>query len=401
MLDEALKQAAPDGRSKVLAALARAGARRPEIGRTLRQEFNRALDQIEQLEVGWVTGKLPAAGQGADPDLSAEDKSRLSDEELKKLYEKHGLGPVNEDSPRGVRDILAGFEDADADRDTGSLFEAVSPELIDVVSMCLDGLLQLQPELAGDAVGRALAARSPLLIARVAQILAAHNVTVELSQALLDSLQAALEQAEVREASELLGWLAKSRDGRLVPVLVRALEQADFEKKVALIEALGRFRDASAVAALSAQLKGYSAIPAARALAAIGDRAAIEPLRQAIGNAGPAEELEIELALARLGDRELVSRMIEKLDDSSPEVRRAAVRVLGQLGGREELDAIEGLRYDLDRLVRKEVQLVLEADKTGDEADGGPKTGTQGRSGQPAEKGQVRQGPGVVPAGGP
>ncbi len=380
MLQGRLDRAGDPDRLPLLAALARAGRVSSDTRRRLQLEFDRALDEIDRLCEGWVTGKLMpgeadrSGGKApADSDHPDDDANRLSDEELSRLYKKYGLGPADEDSPRGIQDILARFEDPESAGDDSKLFDPISAELVDRISMALDGLLQVDPEKAGGAVGRALGMRKPAMIARVARVLLAHEVSVELNDDMLRNVGEALRVADVPETLALAGWLIHStgKDARLVPLLTGTLQASDWEKRLPLIEALGRRGDPSAVGVLSGLLEGYSAIPAARALALIGDESAIEPLMSALGRAGPAEEMEILLALARLGSGEPLPRLLQRLDDSDPDVRRSAVRILGVMG--QGLDAVSRLRYDLDRLVRKEVSRILEEGNTGDGSDVRPK----------------------------
>ncbi len=184
---------------------------------------------------------------------------------------------------------------------------------------------------------------------------------------------------ERRLASDLVGRL---KDNRLSAAILAGLENSNWETKAALIETLGRLRDKTTMPALTRLLDGYSAIPAARALAKLGDPDAIEALRKALERSGPAEIQEIQLALARLGDREVLEMASKDLHASNPRVRQNAVRVLGSLGGKAATEALKSTRFDLDRLVRKEAKLALEKRMTG-ESTHGQHPQDQGRGGQP------------------
>ena len=402
-LELALKDVVEQDRLSLSAALARAGSKRPDVARHLQSAFDDALSEIDLLAEGWVSGKLPARGSGSSepsPFDGNSERTRLSEEELSRLYKKHGLGPANPDSPRGINDILAGFEEPDPQKLDPRLFGPVSTDMVDRISMALDGLLYADPQKAGAAVGRALALKSSAAQARVAQVLLTHGVTVELSDQMLTNLASAVAVADVAQTRALADWVSRSKDPRLVALLIGASEKSDWEKRLPLIDALGRIGGSEAIKALTGMLRGYSAISAARALAKIGDKQAIEPLRLALKQAGPAEEMEILLALAKLGSKAEVPRLVAKLDDSNPDLRLFAVQVLGEVGPGQGLDALEGLRYDLDRLVRAEVKRVLVESNTGGQRHGSPKEAVEGRSVQPAEKRKVPKGPGAVPAGG-
>jgi HEAT repeat protein len=362
-LELALKDVAEQDRLSLSAALARAGSKRPDVIRLLQSAFDGALTEIDLLAESWVSGKLPARGaESTEPSMfdGNAERIRLSEEEISKLYKKHGLGPSNPNSPRGINDILAGFEEPDPQKVDPRLFGPVSTNMVDRISMALDGLLFADPQRAGAAVGRALALKSPAAQARVAQVLLTHGVTVELNEQMLANLASSIAVANVVQTRALADWVSRSKDPRLVTLLAVASEKSEWEKRIPLIDALGRFGGPESIKALTSMLRGYSAISVARALAKIGDKQAIEPLRLALKQAGPAEEMEILLALAKLGSKAEVPRLVAILDSSNPDLRLFAVQVLGKTGPGQGLDALEGLRYDLDRLVRAEVKRVLE-----------------------------------------
>ncbi len=383
-LEAKLKAAPKAERLPILAALARAGQRRPGLARELQAAFQGALDEIARLDQRWVTGKLPPTGAvPVQPDEASE--GRLSEAELNALRKKHGLGPADKNSPRGVGDILAGFDEAHSKDARARLFEPIGADLVDRVSMGLDGLLFLDPGRAGPLVGQVLGIASVDVVARVARLLAAHAVRVDFDDAQLANLERVLEAADPDQTEALTSWLSGLADDRLVGLMTGCLKAASWEKRLPLIEALGELGKPAAVGALGQMLQGYSSIPAARALGQIGDPKAIPALEAAMGQAGPAEEIEVMMALAKLGSRAPVEVLLKRLNAPEADVRRAAVRILGVMGGREELDALRGLRYDLDRLVRDEVRRVLERGTSGDETDGSAKEANQGSSGQPAQ----------------
>lgn len=393
LLEAELEEVAAQRRLAVLAALARAGQKRPGVVRGLENAFAAAVDEALGLAERWIEEPIPPRGRVPGPvDRDADDertgerpKSRLTDDELNALYRKHGLDPADADSPRGVDDILGRFaQDVDklADR---RLFDPIGSRLVDAISMALDGLLSLDPAKVGASIERVLVVDSPALVARIAQVLRGHGVEIALSEAHRRAIGRALEAADAEQAEMIAAWIAELGDRALAPMLIQAMPGTDWDKRVALIRALGSLGAAEAVPVLIEALSGYAAIPAARALARIGDPEAIGPLRKALEQAGPAEEMELLMALARLGSREEIPRLLEKLDAADPEVRRAGVRVLGEVAGERELDAIKGLRYDLDRLVRREVRRVLERGQRGEGSDDAADSKDQGRGGPAAE----------------
>lgn len=392
-----------------LAARARAGDRRPELRRELEQAFERTVDEAERFLVSWpgkrlaagvdlATGLAPGGGEAVlaeehDQDhAAAEDaadppeeeapgtrREKLSDDEMKELYARHGLGDVRADSPRGISDILSDFPQKGKRVRSERLFPPVQEADLADLALVVEALAGFSPERTEAAVERVLRLRQVRATADLARVLVGLPQPVRLSEAGLTALRASLRAAGAREAEPMTELLVRVRPPGVVASLSAELAAADWEKREVLIGALGALGDREAIGHLTGLLKGYSAISAARALADIGDASASAALREALGQAGPVEEMELLMALARLGDDAELARVKEKLNAPEPDLRRAAVRILRVSASPEARAAVESLRHDLDRLVREEVKLVLESgaaeqgarpEGPGDRADG-------------------------------
>ena len=201
-------------------------------------------------------------------------------------------------------------------------------------------------------------------------------------------------------AADLLGQMgADARDA--APALVQALSDADPHVCAVAATALAAIGPAGpeAVPPLRDLLGSDNAVPALRALARYGDKAAavvpraIELLRdedsevrwnaaRTLGKIGPAAKEAVPALTAAMHDREALVRehaaealgdigaaakdavpdLIVALKDPDPRVRRDVVRSLGQIGpeARSAGEAIRPLLKDKDAKVRKAAIIALE-----------------------------------------
>ncbi|MBW2700605.1 MAG: HEAT repeat domain-containing protein [Deltaproteobacteria bacterium] len=395
-------QAKVDGpdRGWLLVALAHAGASFSEVGPALEREIESRLSREESISEDWFgKDKLPAlrgvqveapvakpdGEEKADPNPKESAGKRLSEAELAELLVKHGLPAASENTPRGLSDLLAGYAPAKEKSFARNLFRPVFSEDQTLLASLIGALWKLKVEQARPFALRALSVSAPgIQAATCRQLLEQRDkdFKLELNESAVTALGRLLSTGKPEErrlASDLVGRL---KDKRLSPAILAGLENSNWETKAALIETLGGLKDKTTLPALTRLLDGYSAIPAARALAKLGNPDAIEALRKAMERAGPAEIQEIQLALARLGDREVLEMASKDLHASNPRVRQNAVRILGSLGGKAATEALKSTRFDLDRLVRKEAKLALEKRMTG-ESTHGQHPQDQGRGGQP------------------
>jgi HEAT repeat protein len=350
LFEKVNKQPAPD-RPFLAAAMAIAGDRSAKTRTLLESELQHLLSQVRTCGQGWVTGKLPPRQK---PREEQADQTRLSEEELKKLYEKHGLPPASKDAPRGISDILAKYEEPPGPAPAPELFAAVTTRDVELFGELLQGLAAIDLASAAAVAVEALRFRHPELAGKAARLAREKKMTVDLDDELIGQLGGLLSQASDEDAGAIAGLLGTTGKPKAVEVLGSALSGMSWEKREHAIEALGELGRKEAIPPLLAMLEGYSAASAARALGAIGDPSAVEPLREALKRTGPSAEMDICMALSRLGSGDVVPMVTERLSDPDPEVRRAAVRILGRLGGAEAKQALEAVRFDLDRLVRAE-----------------------------------------------
>jgi HEAT repeat protein len=344
------KQPAPV-RPLLAAAMAHAGDSGKKTRSILEKELRQVLSDIKLRAEAWVTGKLPPAGK---PEEAPADHSRLSEEELKKLYEKHGLPPASKDAPRGISDILAKYEDPSGPAPAREIFPAVTVQDVELFAELLQGLAAIDKTAAAVIALEALQFKYAGLAGRVARLVLDNQLAVSPDQEMIGQLGTLLLRASEQDAGAIAGLLAATGEPAAVEVLGSALSKMPWEKREHAIAALGKMKQKEAVKPLLEMLSGYSAASAARALGQIGDPQAIDPLREALKSAGPSAEMDIFLALSKLGFEDVVKLVSERLSDPDPEVRRAAVQILGTLGDDEARKALETVRFDLDRLVRAE-----------------------------------------------
>jgi hypothetical protein len=344
------KQPAPV-RPLLAAAMAHAGDSGKKVKSLLEKELRQILSDIKLRAEGWVTGKLPPT---AKPEEVPADHTRLSEEELKKLYEKHGLPPASKDAPRGISDILAKYEEPSGRAPAKEIFPAVAAHDVEVFTQLLQGLAAADKTSAATIALDTLQFEYAELAGKVARVVLDNQLAVSPDQEVIGRLGKLMLGASERDAGAIAGLLAATGKSEAVGVLGSALSEMPWEKREHAIAALGKMKDKQGVKPLLEMLSGYSAASAARALGEIGDPRAVEPLREALKRAGPSAEMDIFLALSKLGYEEVVKLVSERLSDPDPEVRRAAVRILGTLGDDEASRALETVRFDLDRLVRAE-----------------------------------------------
>ena len=338
-------------RPALAAAMAHAGDRGAKTKALLEKALRRILSQVQERGQGWVTGKLPPASK---PEEAPTDHSRLSEEELKELYEKHGLPPASKDAPRGVSDILAKYREPSGPAPAREIFPAVADRDVDRFAELLQGLAVIDKMSAAVFALRALQVNHAAMSGRVARLVLDNQLAVSPDDEMIGQLGVLLHQASEEHAEAIAGLLGATGKPKAVEVLGSALSDMPWEKREHAITALGRMKLKEGVKPLLAMLSGYSAGSAARALGQIGDPETVEPLREALKSAGPSAEMDIFLALSKLGSPDVVEMVSERLSDPDPEVRRAAVRILGTLGDDDAKKALESVRYDLDRLVRAE-----------------------------------------------
>ncbi len=395
-LAAALSGASGAERPWLVADLLRAGEGRADLVREVRAEAVRRVERAVLLAESWVNGKLPAVARKSDEIL---DRSRLNQEQLDRLYQKYGLEAASENAPRSVSDILKAFPEHSGARPLQRLCEPLLPEEAELLAVELDALLGADAEEAvrlAEALLRALDPRSvgwlaALLNQRQAKIPANAYVFERLMQAFSD-----MDQETAREVAELVG---RTQDGGALQAMLQVLPKVPWEKREWLIQALGRMKRAEAVAGLIPLLLGNSAATVAEALAEIGDPAAVEPLKAAVAQAAPGQEMHVLMALARLGNRELLPLVLTRVEDPDPDVRLAALEILARMNGAEERKAIELARMDLDRRVRTRAEQLLKTQTEGEESHERSRPQPEGSGGPDAAQGPAREGAGAVPEG--
>jgi HEAT repeat protein len=140
----------------------------------------------------------------------------------------------------------------------------------------------------------------------------------------------------------------------VVDLLIEQLQAEDLDTRQAAAVALGRIGDRRATPALVAALTDPElALPAAGALAHLGDGDAFEALLGLLGHGDTAVRQAVIAALNSIGHADMPARIAALLDDPDPVVRESAVRVAGYFGYRECLGRVLELCVDSSEAVRR------------------------------------------------
>jgi len=220
----------------------------------------------------------------------------------------------------------------------------------------LDGLLRVDPDRAVQIILPVLQKGPRAAVALLVLRIIEQQVVVPAASLSMHKLGEVFSQGSEAEAAAVVDLLVRTADPAAVNALGEFLAKASWEKRELAIRGLGALKRIEGAKYLEGQLTGTSAGTAALALADLGASSASEALLKALESAAPAQELEILLALARLGSDQAMSRALEKIHEPAPDVRLVVARVFGVLGTSEAKAALGSMRYDLDRLVRAEVE---------------------------------------------
>lgn len=380
----------------LVTALLRAGEERADLAREVRADAARRVERATSLAESWVGGKLPPAARKGD---ETPDRSRLSQEQLDRLYQKYGLEAASENAPRSVSDILKAFPEHSGARPLQRLCVPLLTEEAGLLAAELDALLQVDTQEAVRQAETLLRVLDPRSVGWLAALLNQRQAKIPANAYVFERLMQAFSDMELDTAAEVAELVGRTADGAALQAMLQVLPRVPWEKREWLIEALGRMKRPEAVAGLVPLLAGNSAATVAEALADIGDPAAVEPLKAAIAQAAPGQEMHILMALARLGNRELLSRVLTRLEDPDPDMRLAALDILGQMNGAEERKAIGLARMDLDRRVRSRAEQLLQAPMEGDTSHERSRSQPEGSGSPDAAQGPAREGAGAVPEG--
>ena len=334
-------------------ALARSGDSSAQLAKYLKGELKKFLDDFDSWSQGWVADKLPPTEEAA---VEKKDTTRLSDEQLKKLYEKHGLPKASKNAPRGVSDLLASYEDKSEKASATELFESIDDQDLYWFSLLFDGLILVDAAGADALIKRCLLSADFRLVGLASQLLFKRKIKVGLKADAIGQLGKMILETPESFAFPIVDFLGSTQTSQVVEALGGLLKEASWEKREKLIETLGSVKKVEALVGLHTMLEGYSASSAAKALGIIGDKSSVDPLKLALERAGPSAEMDILLALAQLGNTDILPRLSEKLIDQNPDMRRMAVRIIGALG-QPFIDKYLSLtKFDLDRFVRHDVE---------------------------------------------
>jgi len=190
----------------------------------------------------------------------------------------------------------------------------------------------------------------------------AEPAEVQLSDAAIDALIAAIKDpdADVRRAA--ISALGKLRDSRTIEPLMAALTDASPDVRRYAAAALGDLRDSRAVPGLVRALDDESADVRRYAAAALGDLRdpqAIEPLIGTLGDGDADVRRYAASALGDLRDPSAVDPLAKALGDTDADVRRAAVSALGDIRSPRAVQPLIGRLRDEDPDVRRAAAYAL------------------------------------------
>jgi HEAT repeat protein len=198
--------------------------------------------------------------------------------------------------------------------------------------------------------------RQSALLALTDSALAASVDRVPYAIQLLDDR--ALAATERARAATLLGSL---RDPRGLGPLIEALRDPPSLSEPPRLPDPARLQGQARTYAQ--RLRSLHNVPAhaARALGALGDPAAAEPLIQALTDRNAFVRAASAASLGALRARQAVPSLIRALEDDEASVRRAAVQSLGLLGDSAAVPPLLGSLRDANPQVRLQAALVLGA----------------------------------------
>ena len=171
---------------------------------------------------------------------------------------------------------------------------------------------------------------------------------VAVERALANLLGRATARNEVVEALVRYG-------ARTSELIIEQLQSEDRETRQAAVIALGRIGDARAVPSLVKVLTtdDILVIPAAGALAKIGDRGAFEALLGLIGHPQNAVRQAVIAGINSIGHPEMAKRAVALLQDPNPHVRESAVKIAGYFGYSDCIELLFDRCTDEDEGVRR------------------------------------------------
>ena len=142
----------------------------------------------------------------------------------------------------------------------------------------------------------------------------------------------------------------------VVDLLIEQLGAEDLDTRQAAVIALGRIGDRRSTPALVASLQDPElTLPAAGALARLGDGAAFDALIGLLAHDDAAVRQAATAALNSIGHRDMPARVAQLLDDPSEIVRESAVKIAGYFGYPACADRVLELSTDPSESVRRAV----------------------------------------------
>ena len=241
------------------------------------------------------------------------------------------------------------------------LFSSIADCEKEMLSLLLDGLLAFDARAATEVMQRAIRLTDPLPAVRAA---VQHNFTLVLGREDLRRIGSALVLAGDEDGQQIVRFLGSMRSPSAIQVLLDVLDKVSVPIREEIITVLGETGLGLAAVPLIKMLNGEMAGKAARALAAIGAREALEPIKKAL-KAAPAEQtIDLISSLVTLGEKDIIWSDLEAcLRHPAVEVRLEAIWLLGKIGGDKARSLLNKAVQDWDRQVSLEAQKILDSTK--------------------------------------
>lgn len=185
----------------------------------------------------------------------------------------------------------------------------------------------------------------------------------------IDALVKLASSESPNRSAGALKTLGELRERRAAPVVVAALASPNVLVKLMAINAAGRLKAVDAKPALEKTLKDspYALrLQAAGALFALGDKAGLEPLQQALASEYPDARLGAAASLAEAGDRSWRASITPILTNQDGLLRFKAAELLLATDHAAAIDVLDKGATDPNPTIRAEVARIVADDPRAD-----------------------------------
>lgn len=214
-----------------------------------------------------------------------------------------------------------------------------------------------RPEFSVDILACFETERDPMTLASLMEAVALAGL-----KDVAGSLHSFTQSANAELRLSALAALARLKDRRAMPALIRMLDDADPQVRLKSIAALGQKGNVSVLDRLERVLTKERDVSqraaAARAIGRIASSGSIPALQDAMDDEALVR-CQAVIALGEIGGSRSRLTLIERLKDSAPEVRYNAVRALSSMKDAGCVSALRRIIEDPDKMVRRAVHKTL------------------------------------------